>query len=93
METKANYVAVGGFVLVCLLGLVIALLWLGGGGASALLAAFLVGLGMGSEVDIIAFLMSRYFGLRSLGRTIGFALGAFRDEYRGRRRRPAWRGN
>src|SRR5947209_6077485 len=30
METKANYVAVGGFVLVCLLGLVIALLWLGG---------------------------------------------------------------
>jgi phospholipid/cholesterol/gamma-HCH transport system substrate-binding protein len=30
METKANYVAVGAFVLVCLLGLVIALLWLGG---------------------------------------------------------------
>jgi cyanate permease len=32
---------------------------------------------MGSEVDLIAFLMSRYFGLRSLGRTIGFAFGAF----------------
>jgi hypothetical protein len=32
---------------------------------------------MGSEVDIIAFLMSRYFGLRSLGRTIGVAFGAF----------------
>jgi phospholipid/cholesterol/gamma-HCH transport system substrate-binding protein len=30
METKANYVAVGVFVLVCLLGLVVALLWLGG---------------------------------------------------------------
>ncbi len=30
METKANYVAVGVFVLVVLLGLVIALLWLGG---------------------------------------------------------------
>jgi hypothetical protein len=32
---------------------------------------------MGAEVDIIAFLMSRYFGLRSLGMTMGFAFGAF----------------
>ena len=30
METKANYVAVGAFVLICLAGLLIALLWLGG---------------------------------------------------------------
>lgn len=30
METKANYVAVGVFVLVCLFGLLVALLWLGG---------------------------------------------------------------
>ena len=30
METKANYVAVGAFVLACVLGLVIALLWLAG---------------------------------------------------------------
>jgi len=30
METKANYVAVGVFVLVCVFGLVVALLWLGG---------------------------------------------------------------
>lgn len=30
METRANYVAVGVFVIVCLLGLVVALLWLGG---------------------------------------------------------------
>ena len=30
METNANYVAVGAFVLVCILGLVIALLWLAG---------------------------------------------------------------
>ncbi len=30
METKANYVAVGAFVLACILGLVIALLWLVG---------------------------------------------------------------
>src|SRR5215813_8647999 len=30
METKANYVAVGAFVLVCVIGLVVALLWLTG---------------------------------------------------------------
>jgi len=55
----------------------IVLLWTGGSGAVALAGAFLVGLGMGAEVDIIAFLMSRYFGLRSLGATVGFAFAAF----------------
>src|SRR6201996_8221460 len=35
METKANYVAVGGFVLACVLGLVVALLWLAGAQYSA----------------------------------------------------------
>jgi phospholipid/cholesterol/gamma-HCH transport system substrate-binding protein len=30
METKANYVAVGAFVLICMLGLVVTLLWLAG---------------------------------------------------------------
>jgi len=55
----------------------IALLWTGSTGGAALAGAFLVGLGMGAEVDIIAFLMSRYFGLRSLGATMGFAFGAF----------------
>ena len=30
METKANYVAVGAFVLVCAIGLVVSLLWLAG---------------------------------------------------------------
>ena len=55
----------------------IALLWAGSAGPLALAGAFLVGLGMGAEVDIIAFLMSRYFGLRSLGATVGFAFAAF----------------
>ena len=55
----------------------IALLWTGSAGGVALIGAFLVGLGMGAEVDIIAFLMSRYFGLRSLGATVGFAFVAF----------------
>ena len=55
----------------------LALLWAGGGGAVALAAAFLVGLGMGAEVDIIAFLVSRYFGLRAFGTSFGFAFGSF----------------
>ncbi|MGH9143606.1 MAG: MFS transporter [Vicinamibacterales bacterium] len=46
-------------------------------GPLALAGAFLVGVGMGAEVDIMAFLMGRYFGVRSLGSTFGFAFGAF----------------
>jgi MFS family permease len=55
----------------------IALLWTGRAGGLAVVGAFLIGLGMGAEVDIIAFLMSRYFGLRSLGATMGFAFSSF----------------
>jgi len=55
----------------------IVLLAMGATGIAALAGAFLVGLGMGAEVDIIAFLMSRYFGLRSLGATVGFAFATF----------------
>jgi MFS family permease len=55
----------------------IALLWVGSAGKIALLAAFFLGLGMGAEVDIIVFLMSRYFGLRALGTAFGFGFGSF----------------
>jgi MFS family permease len=55
----------------------IALLGTGVAGTPALAGAFLVGLGFGAEGDIIAYLMSRYFGLRSLGTAFGFAFGAF----------------
>jgi len=54
-----------------------ALLWTGAPGVPALIGTFLVGLGLGAEVDIIAYLMSRYFGLRSLGTAFGFAFGGF----------------
>jgi MFS family permease len=65
-------------LVICVLAaLGIALLGTGSAGGLALVGAFLVGLGLGAEVDIIAFLMSRYFGLRSLGATMGFAFGAF----------------
>ena len=55
----------------------ISLLWSGVGGSFPLLAAFLVGLGMGAEADIIAYLTSRYFGLRSFGVIYGFLFATF----------------
>ena len=55
----------------------ISLLWTGAGGGLTLLAAFLVGLGMGAEADIIAYLTSRYFGLRSFGEIYGYLFAAF----------------
>ena len=53
------------------------LLWADGNGVQTLAGAFLVALAQGAEVDIIGYLMSRYFGLRSLGAAFCFAFGAF----------------
>jgi MFS family permease len=53
------------------------LFWSGATGTVAFIAAFLVGLGMGAEGDIIAYLISRYFGLRAFGEIYGYAFGAF----------------
>ncbi len=55
----------------------ILLIWLGGQRQLLLLGGFLVGLAFGAEADIIAYLVGRYFGLRSLGVAVGFAFGAF----------------
>jgi len=49
----------------------------GATGNLALLAAFLTGLGMGAESDIIAFFFGRYFGLRAFGTAYGNAFAAF----------------
>jgi len=54
-----------------------AILWFGSTGNIALGAAFLVGLGMGAEADIIAYLIGRYFGLRAFGTAFGHGFGAF----------------
>jgi len=53
------------------------LFWSGATGALAFVAAFLIGLGMGAEGDIIAYLVSRYFGLRAFGELYGYAFSAF----------------
>ena len=55
----------------------IALLLARSAGEVALMAAFLVGLGMGAEADIIAYSLSRYFGLKALGTAFGYVFGAF----------------
>ena len=39
---------------------------------AALLAAAMIGFGMGGELDVTPFLLSRYFGLRSLSTLYGF---------------------
>ncbi|MCX7279748.1 MAG: MFS transporter [Burkholderiales bacterium] len=50
-----------------------------GSSATALLvpAAVLVGLGLGAEVDLIAFLQSRYLGLRAFGEIYGYLFAVF----------------
>lgn len=53
------------------------LLWSGAPGIFAFVGAFLVGLGMGAEGDIIAYLVSRYFGLLAFGEIYGYAFAAF----------------
>jgi MFS family permease len=53
------------------------LFWSGATGALVFVAAFLVGLGLGAEGDIIAYLVSRYFGLRAFSEIYGYAFAAF----------------
>jgi len=53
------------------------LLWGRVTGGLIFLAPFLVGLGIGAEGDIMAYLVSRYFGLRAFGETYGYVLSVF----------------
>jgi MFS family permease len=46
-------------------------------GNIALVASFLVGLGMGAEVESMGYMVSRYFGLRVFGTAYGYTFGAF----------------
>jgi predicted MFS family arabinose efflux permease len=44
---------------------------------AAFAAAFFIGLGLGAEVDIMAYLTSRYFGIRSFGAIYGVIFASF----------------
>jgi MFS family permease len=70
----APYVAIAFFLA---LALGVFLLWIETADAIALAAAMLVGLGLGAEVDIIAFLVGRYFGLLAFGEIYGYVFAAF----------------
>ncbi len=54
----------------------VAVLWLANS-QLILAGVFLVGLGLGAEVDIIAYITSRYFGLLDLGKVYSSAFAAF----------------
>jgi MFS family permease len=43
----------------------------------ASVAVVLIGLGLGAEVDLIAFLLSRYLGLKSFGEIYGYLFASF----------------
>lgn len=67
-------------VIACMFGAAtvgIAMLWAGCVGYGSYLAMFLVGLAMGAESDVMPFLISRYFGMRSMGELYGCAFGSY----------------
>jgi predicted MFS family arabinose efflux permease len=70
----APYVAIFFFVLP-LLGL--SLLIADASPVTAVAGTILVGLGLGAEVDLIAFLISRYFGMRAFGQIYGYLFAVF----------------
>jgi predicted MFS family arabinose efflux permease len=53
------------------------LLWSGVTGWLVFLAAFMLGMGLGAESDIIPFLVSRYFGLKSFTEIYGYTNASF----------------
>lgn len=55
----------------------IGLLRIAGSQELAIGAAFCIGLGLGAEVDVMAYVTSRYFGLRSFGAIYGFVFASF----------------
>jgi predicted MFS family arabinose efflux permease len=70
----APYVAAG-FFLLPVAG--IALLSTGGGTIAPLVATICLGIGIGSEIDMIAFLAGRYFGVRNFGEIYGYIMAVF----------------
>jgi len=68
------YVAIAFFVLP-MIG--IAILISGAGGIAPFLGAIACGLGIGAEIDLMAFFTSRYFGLRDYAKLYGTMFGIF----------------
>ncbi len=70
----------GPFVALCFFGLSIigmGILASGATGSLAIAGAVLCGCGIGAEIDIMGFMLSRYFGQRSYGKIYGVIFAAF----------------
>ena len=63
------------FIIIPLAG--VCLLLYPGSAAFAIAAAVCIGIGLGAEVDLIAFMLSRYFGMRSFGEIYGYLFAVF----------------
>ena len=70
----APFVAAGCF-LVAVAGVVI--LATGASGPMAFFAAILIGFSMGAEIDMLAFLTGRYFGIENFGQVYGILITSF----------------
>lgn len=70
---RVNGALIGGIAFA--MPILTALLLLFGGAPVAALAAFLLGLTVGTEMDVIGYLTSRYFGLRNFGAVFGSVIG------------------
>jgi MFS family permease len=55
----------------------VAMLAAGAVGAPAYVAAVLVGISLGAEIDLLAFMTSRYFGMRCFGEVYGLLFASF----------------
>jgi cyanate permease len=53
------------------------LLWSGAAGGGTVVAVVLIGLAQGAEFDLMAYTVSRYFGLRAFGEIYGYTFAAF----------------
>ncbi len=70
----APYVAAWFF---CGFALGIFLLWSGAVGGLVFVAVILVGLGVGAELDVMPYAVSRYFGLRAFGEIYSYTFAIF----------------
>ena len=70
----APYVAACFF---CGFALGLLLLWSGMAGGVVLIAVVLVGLGIGAEIDVMPYMVSRYFGLRAFGEIYSYTFAIF----------------
>ena len=61
----------------CGFALGIFLLWSGVMGSGVLVAVVLVGVGLGAELDVMPYVVSRYFGLRAFGEIYSYTFAIF----------------